>query len=126
MVDTVTVEPWDGTSYTLDTVTGENVRDVGAAIYGPDVASSDGRNGRARIQQQRTVSEEDQGGGRTITVLRRELQLPMSVTGVTVDDVVTVDTSEDPDLVGREFRVSSLHGKTHATARRLQVEEVTS
>jgi hypothetical protein len=32
----------------------------------------------------------------------------------------------DPDLPGRVFLVRDLFGKTEATARRVQVEEVTS
>ena len=126
MVDTVEVRPWDGSSRTLDTTTGENVKDVGEPIYGPTVDTDEGRNGRARVQQQRSVSDEDQGGGRTVTVLRRELQLPMTATGFKVDYIATVVESQDPDLVGREFRVASLFGKTHATARRVAIEEVTS
>lgn len=115
MVDTVTVDRWDGT-YTFDDTTGEQVKNYGAPIY----------SGKGRVQQQRSVSDEDQGGGRLVTILVRELQLPVTVTGLQVDDRVTIDTSQDPDLVGREFRVASLFGKTHATARRVSIEEVTS
>ena len=56
-----------------------------------------------------------------------DVQVPMSVTGLAVGDVVTVTASAlDPDLVGRHFWVKDLAHKTHMTARRLGCEEVTS
>jgi hypothetical protein len=55
------------------------------------------------------------------------LQLPMSVTGVQVEDVVAITASGlDPDLPGRKFRVASQAAKTHASARRLELIEVNS
>lgn len=114
MVDTVTIDRQTGT--TRNETTGREDPAYSAPLY----------EGKARIQQQRSVSDEDQGGGRTVTILRRELQLPIDATGLQINDRVTVDTSHDPDLPGRVFRVSSLFGKTHATSRRLAIEEVTS
>lgn len=116
MVDTVTIDRWDGT-YTNNETTGAQTKNYGAALY----------NGKARIQQNAAVSQEDAGAGRVVTTLRLELQVPVTVTGLKVDDRVTVDASVgDADLVGRVFRVSDLHHKTHATARRVAIEEVTS
>lgn len=55
------------------------------------------------------------------------VQVPMSVTGVQSGDVVTVTASVlDADLVGRSFWVRELAHKSHLTARRLGIEEVTS
>jgi hypothetical protein len=43
------------------------------------------------------------------------------------DDLVTITASLlDADLVGRTFRVRELGHKSHMTARRVQLEEVTS
>jgi uncharacterized protein DUF6093 len=83
--------------------------------------------GACRVQQRVP------GGARTTDVgeahqlmLRMEVQLPMSVTGVKVGDTVTVTASvHDADLAGRRFRVRELAHKTEATARRLGVEEIT-
>ena len=114
MVDTVVVDRQTGT-----------VRNETTGALEP-VYSDPLYEGKARVQQQRTVSEEDTGAGRIVTTLQRELQMPITVTGLKVDDRVRVTASVDPDLAGRTFRVSSLFGKTHATARRVAVEEVTS
>ena len=60
-------------------------------------------------------------------LLRLEVQLPMTVTGLRVSDEITIDTSaHDPDLVDRVFLVRDLAHKSHATARRVQVTEKTS
>lgn len=114
MVDTVTIDRPDGTT-TYDDVTKRETKNYDDPYY----------TGKARLQQQAAVGLEDQGGGRTVTTLRLELQLPITVTGTRVDDRVTVDAApNDPDLVGRTFRIQALHHKTHATARRVSVEEV--
>jgi hypothetical protein len=56
----------------------------------------------------------------------REVQLPMSVTGLQEGDSIQVTTSADPDLVGRVYTVRDVLAKTHATARRVTVLEITS
>ena len=62
-----------------------------------------------------------------VLLLRMELQLPNSATGIAVGDVATITASaNDADLVGRVFRVRELAHKSEATARRIGVEEVTS
>jgi hypothetical protein len=82
--------------------------------------------GKCRIQQRRSQAREEDAGEAYILVQAVELQLPVSLTGLQVDDQVTVTASRDPDLVGRLFRVHDLAYKTDATARRPQVEEITS
>jgi len=53
------------------------------------------------------------------------LQLPITVTDVRPDDLVTITSSVlDAGLTGRTFRVRGIGHKTHATARRLQLVEV--
>lgn len=60
-------------------------------------------------------------------MLRLELQLPMvGTSGIQPGDRVTVTVSvHDPDLVGKVLLIRELAHKTHATARRFGVEEVT-
>ena len=83
--------------------------------------------GQCRLQQPTGTAREEDAGEAALLMVRFELQVPMSVVGVQADDEVTVTASvHDPDLVGREFLVRGLFHKTHATARRLQVEERTS
>lgn len=126
MADTVIIDRWDGTT-TRNPATGEETKNYGDPIYGPDVTVDDWRNGRAQILQDVSVAQEEEGGGRTVTTLRRQLRLPITATGLQVDDRVRLfDAAHDPDLIGREFRISSLHGKTFASSRRVSIEEVTS
>ncbi len=54
------------------------------------------------------------------------VQVPTTVAGVLLGDVVTITASVlDADLVGRSFWVKELPAKTHTTAHRFGVEEVT-
>ncbi|MEU4399777.1 DUF6093 family protein [Micromonospora orduensis] len=106
-------------------------RDAGTT-YDPDTgypteSTSEVYVGKCRVQQQSASAGDRDVGEAALLLLRLEVQLPMSVVGVRVDDVVEVTASvHDPDLPGRRFRVRELAHKTHATARRLGVEEVTS
>jgi hypothetical protein len=53
------------------------------------------------------------------------LQLPATATGVHAEGVVTCTASAlDPDLPGRQWFTLGVSGKTHATARRIQLREV--
>lgn len=83
--------------------------------------------GKCRIQQRVPGgARPDDTGETTQLMLRLELQLPMSATGFRVGDRVTITASpNDADLVGRVFRLRELAHKTHATARRIGVEEAT-
>jgi hypothetical protein len=84
-------------------------------------------SGKCRMQQPTATAQEEDSGEASLLMVRFELQVPMSVTGVQADDVVKVTASVyDPDLVDREFVVRGLAHKTHAVMRRLQVEERTS
>lgn len=69
-----------------------------------------------------TASPQDVGGG-VVTQTTRRVDLPMSAPEHQGGDLIDVTTSHDPQLVGKTFRVTSLFGKTFATARRLEVKE---
>lgn len=84
-------------------------------------------SGKCRVQQVVPVSRPHDVGEAAVWLQRLTLQLPMSVTGIASDDLVTVTASAlDPDLVGRTFHVRELGHKSHMTSRRVQIEEVTS
>lgn len=54
------------------------------------------------------------------------VHVPITVTGIILQDVVTVTASlMDPDLVGRTFWVQVLPPKTFTTAHRYGLQEVT-
>lgn len=84
-------------------------------------------SGKCRVQQVRAKANEVDAGEAYLLMLQLEIQLPMSVTGLQAEDQVTVSASaNDADLVGRVFFVRDLAHKTHATSRRVQVQEKTS
>lgn len=115
MVDTCTITRVTGTTTDRDT---GHVTETAAELYA----------GRCRVQQG-TVGQgiRHDTGETSVVVLRLEVQLPMSVVGLAEGDQITVTASEhDADLVGRRFRIHDIAHKTHATARRVQVTEVTS
>jgi uncharacterized protein DUF6093 len=83
--------------------------------------------GKCRVQHALAQANAQDVGEAYLLILRLELQIPMSVTDVRPEDEVTITASvHDPDLVNRVFVVRDLFHKTHATARRLQVQERTS
>jgi hypothetical protein len=83
--------------------------------------------GVCRVQQRSASGTRPTDAGEAYALmLRLELQLPNSATGIVVGDVAELLTSvNDSDLVGRLFRVHDLAHKSEATARRIGVEEVT-
>jgi hypothetical protein len=113
MVDACTITRTTGRS--TDTTTGA-VTPTTSTLY----------TGKCRVQQQQAQATTEDVGEDQVLLLRLEVQLPMSVTGLQVGDRITVTASaHDADLVGRVFRVHDLAHKTHATARRVQCLEVT-
>ena len=104
--------------------TGEATDDDGnvTPAYGPDLYS-----GKCRIQQHVGQAAQADVGEDFQLLLRLEVQVPMSVTGLEVGDEVTVTASaHDLDLPGRVFRVRDLAHGTHKTSRRVGVTERTS
>lgn len=83
-------------------------------------------SGKCRVQQSLAQAEQQDAGEDYQLLLRLEVQLPMSSTGLEVRDELTITASaHDPDLVGRTFLIRDLFHKTDATARRVQVMERT-
>jgi hypothetical protein len=114
MVDACTIQRVTGT--TTNDTTGV-VTPTYTTIY----------SGRCRVQQVVPIAKPAHVGEAAVWLQRLVLQVPMSVTGIASDDLVTITASLlDPDLVGRTFHVRELGHKTHMTARRVQLEEVTS
>ncbi|WP_145830909.1 DUF6093 family protein [Actinoplanes teichomyceticus] len=83
--------------------------------------------GRCRVQQQSVQAQEERTGEARLLMVRLEIQLPMSVTGLEPEDQVEITASaHDPDLPGRTFVVRDLAHGTEKTARRIGVVERTS
>ncbi|MET0426278.1 MAG: DUF6093 family protein [Actinoplanes sp.] len=81
--------------------------------------------GQCRMQQAIAQAQQQDVGEDYQLLVRFELQLPMTVTGIQVRDEVTITASRDADLVGRVFLVRDLFHKTDASARRIGVTEKT-
>lgn len=83
-------------------------------------------SGSCRVQQNQATATTEDVGQDHLLLLRLEVQLPMSVTGLKVGDQITITASaHDPDLPGRVFLIHDLAHKTHATSRRVQCIERT-
>ena len=109
-------------------------RATGATTQDPDTGSTvpefaDQFSSKCKIQTRNLQARESEVGGRTATSVRVELHLPITAPAVEVGDVfevTRVDARSDRQLLGRKFRVIAPVGKSFATARRLEVEEVVS
>jgi len=83
--------------------------------------------GPCKLKVANVATQNPDAGERQWTVQRTELHLPVAGSeGVRVAQTALMLTSQhDAASAGRRFRVSGLHHETYATARRLEVEEVT-
>ncbi|SCL21700.1 hypothetical protein GA0074694_3117 [Micromonospora inyonensis] len=84
--------------------------------------------GRCRVQQATTTAGETNVGEAELLMLSRVLQLPVATSpGVRAGHRVRITAcANDPDLVGRLFVVRTEFAKSHATSRRLGIQEATS
>lgn len=84
--------------------------------------------GKCEVQQQAATARDDTVGESSVLLVGRTLKLPVLASiGVLAGDRVTITACvHDPDLVDRQFSVRAEFGKSHATARRIGIEEVTS
>ena len=119
MVDTCVIVRVTGSDTDLET--GEVVETTEQVYAGP-----------CRVQQSEATGGATAGdktvGEAALLMVGRVLQLPVAASvGVRAGDRVTVTACQnDPDLTSRQFVVRAEFAKTHATARRLGIEEVTS
>jgi hypothetical protein len=82
---------------------------------------------KCRVQSYQPFEETPVAGGQQLTVQRTALHLPVTATGIAVDDVADVLTSAtNASLVGNAYRIAALHEKTNQTSQRLLVDQVTS
>lgn len=79
-----------------------------------------------KIQSRNLVTQAAEVGERTAIVVRTELHLPVSTAPLTTGDLWEVTTPHALSTVptGQRYRVVGPVGKTLATARRYDVEEV--
>jgi hypothetical protein len=115
MVDECVIEAVTGS--TTDLETGEVV-DTVEQVYA----------GRCRVQQAAPSASDQRVGEADLLMLTRVLQLPvLASAGVRAGQRVRITACvHDPDLVGRRFTVRAEFAKSHATSRRVGIEEATS
>jgi hypothetical protein len=115
MVDECVIEAVTGSTTDLDT--GEVV-DTVEQVYA----------GKCRVQQAAPSASDQRVGEAELLMLTRVLQLPvLASAGVRAGHRVRITACQhDPDLVGRRFTVRAEFAKSHATSRRLGIEEATS
>lgn len=83
--------------------------------------------GRCRVQRRTMFNRPRDTGEAFITLLALEVQLPITVTDIQGDDVITITAAlHDSDLVGRVFHVRGFAHRTHPTKRVLNCLEVGS
>jgi hypothetical protein len=78
--------------------------------------------GKAKVHQAGASASPTVLGEAEVFVAQVEVHVPISVTGIQPDDLVTVTASAlDADLVGKTYRVRGIASKSFLTARRLSV-----
>jgi uncharacterized protein YwlG (UPF0340 family) len=83
--------------------------------------------GKCRVQVKAAARQGGDIGQAYVVIEEREVQLPMTVTGLREGDQITITAAAlDPDLVGRVYVVHDVVAKTQLTSRRATVLEVTS
>lgn len=79
--------------------------------------------GACKVKPRDNADRQVEAGAETVTLWPFVVSVPMSVTGVQEDDVVTVTACElDPALVGTRLRVRQVAKGSFLTARRLGCE----
>lgn len=115
MVDACTITHRTGVGV-LNETTGQVARTSTTVYTGP-----------CRVQSPQAQPQQAEVADRAATTQPLVVSIPVAAAGVLVGAAVQITASAlDAELVGRRFRVTGVHHKTHATARRLQVEEVTA
>lgn len=110
---------------TIRRVTGGS-SDQTTGVHTKTYASPDPYSGKCRVQSALARSQPHDVGEDYVRLLRLQLQLPLTVTGLQVLDEVTITAAaHDQDLVGRTFLISDLMHKTEPTARRVEITERT-
>lgn len=115
---------------TITRITG-TISDPDTGVTKP--ASEKVWEGKCKLQTSGGLAEETSVSGTQVSVGARVQQwslyahFPMSATGLKPGDLVEITQSSDPELVGKRVRLINLQSeKTHATAQRWNVKEVSA
>lgn len=112
-------------SCTITAGAAEQVYDPGTDAYVTPAGASR-YSGACRVKPQ-DAGREVEAGAETVSLWPFLVSIPMSVTGVELDDLVTITASPlDPSLVGLVLRVRQVAQGSHLTARRIACELASS
>lgn len=112
MVDTCTIRRQTGTAMDPDTGV---ISPAYETVY----------TGKCKVQTFTNRELLKSGGEHQFIEQRYEVDIPVSVVGVKVNDQILIESATyDADLLGRSYRVVGLMDKSLGTARRLGVEEM--
>jgi hypothetical protein len=116
--------------FTVLRYTGSTVTDPETGVDSPEhvtVATTIGKVQSAGGIASQVISAtgDAQNAGGNVPQWSLYLHFPVSLTGLQPGDVVECTRSNDPALTGRRFRLVNMQSeKTHATARRWNVNEI--
>jgi hypothetical protein len=116
--------------FTINRFTGNKATDPNTGVDTPEILPVAETKGKVQTSggiasQVVTASGDSSNVGGNVPVWSLYLHFPISLTGVREKDVAVCTSSDDPDLVGKRFRLVNLQSeKTHATARRWNVQEM--
>lgn len=114
MVDACTITRGGSGAPTFNSTTGTYTPPAGSTVY----------TGACRVKPSALSGNTTvQAGEREVSLWPFAVSVPVSVTDVDLNDLVTITASADASLVGRELRVRSVARGTFVTARRLDCEE---
>jgi hypothetical protein len=83
-------------------------------------------SGPCRVQAPSVQGQQADVGQVPVVVLRLQLQLPVAGSELVArGDTAEITSSGDEALIGRRYTVRDLAHKSHATSRRLTIEEIT-
>jgi hypothetical protein len=108
-VDDVDIRKQGGTTAAFDPALG----------YAPVTPNAPYYTGKAKIKPQVVHSAIQESAGQQITALGFIVSLPLSVTAVRPEDIITILASQDPANVGKKLRIASVKSSSTSTARRL-------
>ncbi len=114
MLDTAVVTR-PGGSPTFNAITGVLVPSVGTVVH----------TGPCRLRQPTPQESEVLFGEQQVSIARFIAVFPHDVTGIDIDDVITLTTSADPDVIGFEYRVTAVPRSTFTIHKSYACEAVT-
>ena len=81
-------------------------------------------SGKCRVQSDGGVGGDNTDTGGKLNEWLQRIDFPVAASGLDADQVVTITSSVNPDLIGRTYRMVSPHSrKTYASAQRWNVRQ---